>query len=426
MSQQDKTSELRVNHQVLKEIADWLLAPTLFAGLKVRRTASWTPRMLAVAALLWATGEEANLTARFVTARKIVRKVFRWRPPPGVSYQGFMKTLGKWHERLLGLIVAHLRAQMKEVLPQQWEIAGYVAFAGDGSRIEVARTESLEEAFSPSRKQKARKTKTTRTSKSSKPTQLQGKPHHRQGSKAQGSAKKQQSAESVAKKENSPQIWLTVLWHVGTGLPWAWRTGPSDSSEREHLQEMLAELPENALLTADAGFVGYDFWTAILKAKNNFVIRLGANVRLLKALGCAARQYDHTVYLWTDAAAKKNCPPLVFRLIVIHDGKHPVYLVTNLSKSQLSDRQAATIYAARWGVELYFRAFKQTFGCRKLRSRCAANAQLELDGSMLGLWSVCLLGQRELVTAGTDPTLLSTAAAIKALQCTIGEYRVRP
>ena len=46
---------------------------------------------------------------------------------------------------------------MKEVLPGQWKIAGYVVFAGDGSRIELARTESLEDAFSPKRKKKRRK-----------------------------------------------------------------------------------------------------------------------------------------------------------------------------------------------------------------------------------------------------------------------------
>lgn len=191
------------------------------------------------------------------------------------------------------------------------------------------------------------------------------------------------------------------------------------------MQEMLAELPENALITADAGFVGYDFWRAVLQAGHDFVIRVGANVRLVKQLGCV-RQYDHTVYLWPDAAAKKWQPPLVLRLIVIHDGKAPIYLVTNLTKSQLSDRQAGDIYAARWGIELFFRTFKQTFGCRKLRSRSAANAELELDWSLLGLWCICLLAQRQLVASGEHPSWLSAAAAIKAFQKTICEYRLRP
>jgi hypothetical protein len=271
----------------------------------------------------------------------------------------------------------------------------------------------LEDAYSPKRKKNKKK---------------QGKRKSNRG-RARKSVKrraaKKQSAESVAKKENSPQMWLTLLWHVGTGLPWAWRTGPSDSSERGHLEEMLSELPKNSLITADAGFVGYDFWRTILNAGHHFVIRVGANVRLIRELGYA-RQHDHTVYLWPDAAAKKKQPPVVLRLIVIKGGKHPVYLVTNLTKSQLSDRQAGKIYAARWGIELFFRTFKQTFGCRKLRSRSADNASLELDWSLLGLWCLCLLGQRELAESGEDPTWLSAAAAIKAFQSTLREYRVRP
>ena len=416
MSHQDRTSNIVVNHQTIKQVVDWLLAPALFAGMKARSNASWKPRMLAVAALLWATSELTNLKDRFEQARKIVDRIFRWQPAPGATYQGFMKMLRKWHSNLQLAIIPHVRAQMKEVLPGQWEVAGYIVFAGDGSRIELARTESLEGAFSPKRKKNEKKKQSKRKGKRS-----------RRGAKNSTKQKgaKKQSAESVAKKQNSPQMWLTLLWHVGTGLPWAWRTGPSDSSERSHLEEMLAELPEKSLITADAGFVGYEFWRTVLNAGHHFVIRVGSNVRLIRQLGYA-RQHDHTVYLWPDKAAKKKQPPLVLRLIVINDGKHPMYLVTNLTKSQLSDRQAGMIYGARWGIELFFRTFKQTFGCRKLRSRSADNAPLELDWSLLGLWCVCLLGQRELTENGEDPTWLSAAATIKAFQSTLREYRVRP
>jgi len=188
----------------------------------------------------------------------------------------------------------------------------------------------------------------------------------------------------------------------------------------------LPQLPENSLITADAGFVGYDFWKAILDGGHHFLARVGGNVSLLKKLGYA-RQHAHTVCLWPDAAAKKQQPPLVLRLIVIHDGKHPAYLVTDLNKSQLSDQQAAAIYAKRWGIELFFRSFKQTFGCRKLRSRSAENAKLELDWSLLGLWCVCLLGQRELAASDDkEAARLSPAAAIKAFQVTLRDWRVRP
>lgn len=95
-------------------------------------------------------------------------------------------------------------------------------------------------------------------------------------------------------------------------------------------------------------------------------------------------------------------------------------------KPRMSDRAAATIYAARWGIELFFRTFKQTFDRTKLRSRSAANAQLELDWSLLTLWCVCLIGQRELAAAAAEPARLSAAAVIRAFQSTLRDYRLRP
>lgn len=410
MSQQDRTSDIVINHQTIKQVVDWLLVPALFAGMQIRVGAKWKPRMLAVAALLWACSDSVNLKDRFAVARKIVERIFRWQLPPGQTYQGFMKMLGKWHFELMLVIPPRVRAQMREVLPGQWEIAGYVVFAGDGSRVELARTKSLEEAYSATKK---REKKALR------------KKNGQARRRSSGQANKTQSAASLEKKANTPQMWLTLLWHVGTGLPWAWRTGPSDSSERGHLEEMLAELPKNSLITADAGFVGYHFWKTILDGQHHFLARVGGNVSLLKKLGCA-RQHEHTVYLWPDAIAKKKEPPLVLRLIVVHDGKHPVYLVTDLNKSRLSDRQAATIYARRWGIELFFRTVKQTFGRRKLRSRSAENAKLELDWSLLGVWCMCLLGQRELLASGIDTTRLSPAGAISAFQAALRDWRVRP
>ena len=220
-------------------------------------------------------------------------------------------------------------------------------------------------------------------------------------------------------------MWLTLLWQVGSGLPWAWRTGPSGASERGHLEELLPALPANALITADAGFRGYAFWHALLEAGHHFVIRVGANVRLVRHLGWA-RESGQTVYLWPNQKAKQHQPPVVLRLVLVHDGKQPVYLVTDLSKGCLSDRHVVQIYGARWGIEVFFRTFKQTFGYRKLRSRAAQTPQLELDWALLGLWSVGLLGQRELAASGQDPTRLSPAAAIRAFQGTLRDYRVRP
>jgi hypothetical protein len=426
MSQQDhgldQVSGIVVNHQTIKQVVDWLLAPALFAGMWTRKGARWKPRMLAVAALLWACSDLANLNARFTQARKIVNRVFRWQLAPGQTSQGFLKMLRKWHVELMLAIQPHVRQQMREVLPEQWKTGGFVVFAGDGSRIELARTKSLEKTYSPAKKKKPKK-KTQRTSNEKKSSGK--KPGKKDSRSNQRGKKKKQSTESLEKKANSPQMWLTLLWHVGSGLPWVWKTGPSGSSERTHLQEMLPELPEKSLITTDAGFVGYDFWKTILDGGHHFLARVGGNVALLKKLGYA-RQYEHTVYLWPDREAKKQQPPLVLRLIVVHNGKDPVYLMTDLNKSQLSNRQAITVYQQRWGIELFFRTFKQTFDCRKLRSHSAENAKLELDWSLLSVWCICLLGQRELAASGTNTKDLSPAAAIHAFQATLRDWHVRP
>jgi Transposase DDE domain len=405
MSHQDRPCPLVINHDTIKQVIDWLLAPGVFARLRGSRVARWKPRMLAAAALLWATSELSTLQDRFAQARKIVQKVFRWQPAPGLSAQGFLKMLSKWQPELLEAVIPHLREQLQAELPAQWETGGYAVFAVDGSRVALARSESLEAAFAPPRRW------------------ARAAPGRR--STAARCTPKRQAAAARYKKATSPQLWLTLLWHVGSGLPWAWRTGPSGASERDHLVAMVPELPASALLVADSGFVGYELWQTLLTAGHHFVIRVGANVRLLRQLGWA-REYAQVVYLWPDQAARKRQPPVVLRLVVVHDGKQPVYLVTDLPKTRLSDRQGAMIYGARWGVEVFFRTFKQTFGCRKLRSRSAANAQLELEWSLVGLWCLCLLGRRELSASGQDPARLSPAAALHAFQRTLREYRVRP
>lgn len=415
MSQQDQADEIIVNHKVLKQVADELLPAGLFRGIDSRSDATWKPRMVVLTVFFMLTSGKKTLSAGFQLGRKAVDKIFRWHRSPGTSYQGFVTQLSKWHFELKLAVMIHLQGEMQDRLSDEWTLHGFVVMACDGSRVELSRTASLEEAYSPKKKT------SSAAKKKSKPSR--GK--RKKKTKNKKKKAKSQSAESIKKKANSPQMWLTLMWHVGTGLPYDWRTGRSDSSEREHVQQMLPNLPQNTLITADAGFVGYEFWSDILQAGHVFVIRVGGNVTLLKHLGCV-RQYDHTVYLWPNTAAKKKQPPLELRLIELHDGRQPVYLVTNLPKSRLSDRHARDIYAARWGIELFFRTFKQTFGCRKLRSQAAANAQWEFDWSLIGLWCICLLGETELAAGGKDPTRLSAAKAIEAFQETILHYRVRP
>jgi len=221
-------------------------------------------------------------------------------------------------------------------------------------------------------------------------------------------------------------MWLTVMFHVGTGLPWDWRIGPSDSSERDHLKRMIDALPAGALVTADAGFAGYEYWKALTDSGRHLLIRVGANVRLLKGLGYV-REQGGLVYLWPDREAARDRPPLVLRLVVARGGRHPVYLVTSvLDRERLSDRQVVEIYALRWGVELFYRHFKQTFERRKLRSHTADHAELEATWSLLGLWALSLHGQVELAGEGIPARRISVAGLLRAYRRALREYKSPP
>ncbi len=179
---------------------------------------------------------------------------------------------------------------------------------------------------------------------------------------------------------------------------------------------MMDRLPANSLITADAGFVGYDVWSRLLAAGHDLLIRVGGNVRLLKTLGYV-RESHGTVYLWPDETARRGQPPLVLRLVVVQGGRHPWYLVTSvLRRRELSDRQIAEIYRRRWGIELFYRHFKQTFARRKLRSQAAEHVLCEAHWSLLGLWAMLLYAQQHQLRRRVPPERLSVAGVLRAFR----------
>ena len=111
-------------------------------------------------------------------------------------------------------------------------------------------------------------------------------------------------------------------------------------------------------------------------------------------------------------------------MVVVHNGRHPVYLVTSiLSKSRLSDAQVAKLYARRWGIELFYRSLKQTFGRRKLRSATAENARVELDWSLMALGAMALYTLIETTRHGVEPKDLSVAGMLRAFRRAMRDYR---
>jgi hypothetical protein len=263
-----------------------------------------------------------------------------------------------------------LRAQMPTLAGRYWRPGGWCALAVDGSRVECPRT-----------------------------------------------AANERELHCAGKNKTTPQLFLTTIYHLGTGLPWAYQIGPGTDSERNHLRAMLDRLPPGCLLVADAGFVGYDLLDSIQAGGRHFLIRAGRNVTLLKGLGYGRTRQGDLVHLWPAKAAKKRQPPLTLRLIRLHDGRKPVCLITDvLDQRRLSDRAAGELYRRRWGVEVFYRSFKQTLGHRKMRSDAPDQARCELAWAVMGLWMLSMLAVQRIIRAGHDPTRLSVAGAIKVVR----------
>jgi Transposase DDE domain len=399
------------HHQALKAALDWLLVAARLSDLTFRGDCSWTPKGLIFMAILWAWSDEKSLTRRFSHARKVVMAIGILTRIPAATYQAFLKMVTTWTVALAITLTDAFRRRMQSDLGTRFKVCGFAVFGVDGSRLELPRTESNEERFSPAKTRRSARSKPKPRARSPR------KPHRRARSRASRDRRARQ------KKSNSPQMWLTTMFHVGTGLPWDWRLGPSDSSERDHLRQMIAALPAGALITADAGFVGYETWKAILDSGRGLVIRVGANVRLLRKLGYVEEKKG-LVYLWPDRQAKRKQPPLVLRMVVARGGRHPVYLVTSvLDETILSDSQVVEIYAFRWGIELFYRHFKQTFACRKLRSHRGENAELEATWSLLGLWAMMLHAQVILMEKGVPAKRISVAGVLLGYRSSLREYK---
>jgi hypothetical protein len=382
-----------VNGETLRAAVSWIVDQEIFKHLKLHGNTKWVAAELVVLAVLWVWSDHPCLTGAFAEAYEWSMKMFGHAAVG--SYQALTGALVTWTPQLLPLLWSRLHVLMEQCGGKYWRIGKWLPLAIDGSRVSTPRTEANEKAFCA--KNYGHGTTAKYRKKKSKNMRRRQKAHP---------------------QPVKPQMWVTLLWHMGLRLPWCWKSGASDSSERDHFRKMLEEqtFPKNTLFCGDAGFTGYDLWTAILDGGHAFLIRVGANVTLLRKLGYV-RERAGLVYFWPNKAAKKHQPPLVLRLLHFQLGRCQIYLVTNvLDPQELSDAQAMQLYQLRWGIELQFRTLKQTFGRRKLRSRTPDRAAVELDWSLLGLWMIQLFAVKEQIKIGEPPGQSSARLAIDVIR----------
>lgn len=396
---------LPTNLDSLRQLADWLLPVGIFAKLRLHGNTKWLPTHLVFLAFVWTWTEARCLTDAFTQASEVARPLFGL--PVVRSYQGFMRALVTWSPTLVRLTLDLVRQRMEEIGGRWWRIDGWVPIAFDGSRSSAPRTRSNEAEFCAANHGKGK------TAKYRKKT-------------TKGMRRKQNAKNKP--QPPAPQLWITLMWHMGLRLPWAWRLGPSNASERDDVMGMIGaeEFPEKALFCGDAGFIGYPLWSEILECGHQFLVRVGANVHLQveSEKGRWVKEgRDQIVVCWPQDAQRDGRPPLRLRLIRTRINRTEVWLLTSvLDRTQLTLVQSVRLYKLRWGIELEFRGLKQTLDRAELRCRTAERVRVELDWSLLGLAVAELLALKEQLTTRAErgtkdlPSRRSLSGTMRALR----------
>ena len=347
----------------------------------------WNEQSIIFEAILMAWESSSTLKDRFGYGRDCLIKMFPFKRRPGKSYQGFIKARTKLTQKRHGNLQQHLGQHHQHLAQGFWRIGRWVPLAMDGSLFKTPRTKANEAGIGCAGRDKA-----------------------------------------------SPQITTTVLYHVETGLPWDWQMGSGKTSERSLLYRMLNRLPQNTLLIGDAGFIGFELFKKFLSNNISFLIRLSSSVTLLTGLSNLSLEYQrqgNIVWIWP--ANKRKQAPLALRLIRLKaknrskysHGSKDVYLITNVLKDQaLSDDQAGEFYKKRWGVEVLFRSFKESFEHRKLRSRAPQQAYDELYWCMISLLLLAMMSVSALLKKKKSPSCFSVTTALRLVRYAMRDHHV--
>ena len=222
--------------------------------------------------MTWTAGDSE--LERFEAARGFYVMSYEGRKRPGKTLEGFQKALARIPVRQLWALAEGVRHEIQRRYAERLMIDGYMPFGCDGSRVECPRAAELE----------------ARLGKGSN-------------------------------EASAPTAWVTAFVHLGLGLLWSWRIGKGTADERLHLRQMLSLLPPQALVVADAAYLGYELARAILQHSQSFLLRLSSKNRLYAMDDTPFEEWQEgQVYYWPETVQKQQQPPLLCRLIRVKAG----------------------------------------------------------------------------------------------------------
>jgi hypothetical protein len=296
------------------------------------------PLVWVLLTMAWCPGQSQE--ERFAAARAAYVAEHQRSRRPGTTLAGFLTALTKLPLPVLRALATGVRQRLGVLWVESLRVGGWLPLACDGSRLECPRSAELQQRLGEA-----------------------GKP---------GSA---------------PTIYLTTLVLLPLGVVWSWCWGKGTASEHHHLRQLLRTLPRQALIVADACYLGYELFTAIRQAQAAFLVRLSSRAYLYTTEQVPLAAWtEGRVYYWPSKVQAQGLPPIVARLLRVPGKKADVWLLTSvLEPQQLSHKTAGRVYRWRWRNEGLFRDYKRLLQKVKLSSRTVALVHREAEGSLLAL-----------------------------------------
>jgi len=341
------------NRKELLQLLNWFLPEAAAFGKdEFHGNVRWAPRELAGQALIWTWAETKHVTDAYEHSTESCAEL-GWKQI-AKSYTSLLTNLTRYRETLTSILRDRLHEVAEEVGGRYFATNGWVLMGFDGSRVDAPRTVSNEQALCA--------------------------PNYGKGSRAKYGKKKSKGMRRVRNQQSppypqAPQAWVTMIWHMGLRLPWTWRSGPSNSSERDHVEAMLREdeFPKNTLFCGDAGFTGYPLWSAIILSRRNFVVRVGANVSLLSETVDFKKLKDQQVLCWPKGQMESGKPPLRLRLVRVRIGKLEIWLLTSVLDPKRLKKNILFRFTKRVGESKWKSAGSSK---RSTKSNCVAETAI--------------------------------------------------
>jgi hypothetical protein len=246
--------------------------------------------------MAWCCGDSPE--ERFAAARMAYVAAHQRERRPGQTLAGFLDALENLPMPVLRAVAQGIRAKLGAVFVEALRLKGWLPLACDGTRLECPRSQELPQRLG-----------------------------------------------EAGKADSAPMIYLTALVLLPVGLPWSWRWGKGTANELEHLQRLLPSLPDKALIVADAFYLGYDLYQAIMQARAGFLMRLSSRACLYRSGQVPLERFrEGLVYYWPQHVRERGQPPLRCRLLRVRGKKADVWLLTNLlDRQQLSRKDAGRL-----------------------------------------------------------------------------------